>query len=83
VNTPHTFSTVLYAHPKFVSDMVDYIVADFAKGRTALDESIGAMIVCDSAPQARVVSEQLKRYAEYSHALVLHDVIRCFNLFAN
>ncbi len=63
----------LYAHPKFVSDMVDYIVADFAKGRTALDESIGAMIVCDSAPQARVVSEQLKRYAEYSHALVLHD----------
>ena len=53
--------------------MVDYIVADFAKGRTALDESIGAMIVCDSAPQARVVSEQLKRYAEYSHALVLHD----------
>ena len=63
----------LYAHPKFVSDMVDYIVADFAKGRTALDESIGAMIVCDSALQARVVSEQLKRYAEYSHALVLHD----------
>lgn len=63
----------LYAHPKFVSDMVDYIVADFAKGRNALDESIGAMIVCDSAPQARVVSEQLKRYAEYSHALVLHD----------
>lgn len=63
----------LYAHPKFVSDMVDYIIADFTKGRTALDESIGAMIVCDSASQARVVSEQLKRYAEYSHALVLHD----------
>lgn len=63
----------LYAHPKFVSDMVDYIVRDFTKGRTALDDSIGAMIVCDSAPQARVVSEQLKRYEQYSHALVLHD----------
>lgn len=63
----------LYAHPKFVSDMVDYIITDFSKGRTTLDDSIGAMIVCDSAPQARVVSEQLKRYTAYSHALVLHD----------
>lgn len=63
----------LYAHPKFVSDMVDYIVLDFSKGRTALDSSIGAMIVCDSAPQAREVSAQLQRYSTYSHALVLHD----------
>lgn len=31
------------------------------------------MIVCDSAPQARAVSEQLSRTAKYSHALVLHD----------
>lgn len=63
----------LYAHPKFVSDMVDYIIQDFAKGRSALDDSIGAMIVCDSASQARVVSDQLKRYVQYNHALVLHD----------
>lgn len=63
----------LYAHPKFVSDMVDYIVTDFTKGRTALDDSIGAMIVCDSASQARVVAEQLKRCEKYTHALVLHD----------
>lgn len=63
----------LYAHPKFVSDMVDYIVRDFTKGRAALDDSIGAMIVCDSAPQAREVSERLAKYAQYSHALVLHD----------
>lgn len=58
----------LYAHPKFVADMVDYIVIDFTKGRTALDDSIGAMIVCDSAPQARVVAEALKRYKQYSYA---------------
>lgn len=63
----------LYAHPKFVSAMVEYIVHDFEKGRAALDDSIGAMIVCDSAPQARAVSEQLSRTAKYSHALVLHD----------
>lgn len=29
--------------------------------------------MCDSAPQARAVSEQLSRTAKYSHALVLHD----------
>ncbi len=63
----------VYAHPKFVSDMVDYIITDFKKGRTALDDSIGAMIVCDSAPQAREVESQLARYTAYSHALVLHD----------
>lgn len=63
----------LYAHPKFVSDMVDYIVTDFKKGRTVLDDSIGAMIVCDSAPQARVVADSLERYKQYSYALVLHD----------
>lgn len=63
----------VYSHPKFVADMVDYIVADFKKGRIALDDSIGAMIVCDSAPQAREVENQLSRYTAYSHALVLHD----------
>lgn len=63
----------LYARPEFVSPMVDYIVTDFEKGRTALDDSIGAMIVCDSAPQARVVADALERYKKYSYALVLHD----------
>lgn len=63
----------VYAHPKFVERMVEYIVHDFEKGRKALDDSVGAMIVCDSAPQARQVEEQLKRIKAYSHALVLHD----------
>ena len=27
----------LYAHPKFVEKMVDYIIQDFEEGRTALD----------------------------------------------
>lgn len=63
----------LYAHPKFVSGMVDYIVTDFRKARIQMDSSIGAMIVCDSALQAREVEQQLKRYKDFSHALVLYD----------
>ena len=63
----------LYAHPKFVEKMVDYIIRDFEEGRTALDSSIGAMIVCDSSEQAREVDRQLKRFSAYTHALVLHD----------
>lgn len=63
----------VFAHPRFVADMVDYIVADYKKGRVALDDSIGAMIVCDSAAQAREVDNQLNRIAAYTHALVLHD----------
>lgn len=63
----------LYAHPKFVKKMVDYIIQDFEEGRTALDSSIGAMIVCDSSEQAREVDRQLKRFSAYTHALVLHD----------
>ncbi|QBE95029.1 hypothetical protein PMF13cell1_00528 [Blautia producta] len=59
----------LYARPEFVSPMVDYIVTDFEKGRTALDDSIGAMIVCDSAPQARVVADALERYKKYSSTI--------------
>ena len=63
----------LYAHPKFVEKMVDYIIQDFEEGRIALDSSIGAMIVCDSSEQAREVDRQLKRFSAYTHALVLHD----------
>lgn len=63
----------MYAHPKFVSEMVDYIIRDYKKGREILDDSIGAMIVCDSSEQAREVEKQLDRLKAYSHALVLHD----------
>lgn len=63
----------LYAHPKFVEKMVDYIIHDFGEGRTALDSTIGAMIVCDSSEQAREVDRQLNRFSDYTHALVLHD----------
>ena len=65
----------IYAHPKYVSDLVDYIVDDFRRSRIALgDSSIGGMIVCDSSDQARMVEETLSGYPEISHVLILHDV---------
>ena len=67
----------LYAHPKFVAPMLDYIVHDFTQSRRALgDTSIGGMVICDSATQAR----ELFHSFSTSHtdtlraALILHDV---------
>ena len=45
---------LIYSHPKFVEPMLDYIVQDFEKSRIALgDSSIGGMLICDSADQAK------------------------------
>ena len=49
---------VVYAHPKFVEPMLDYIVHDFENARTAMtDNSIGGMVVCDSSEQAKMMFE--------------------------
>jgi type I restriction enzyme, R subunit len=43
----------VYAHPRFVEPMLDYIVEDFEKARTTHDDpSIGGMVICDSSEQA-------------------------------
>ena len=48
----------VYAHPKFVEPMLDYIVEDLLKSRIRFgDHTIGAMVVCDSSPQARKLFE--------------------------
>lgn len=48
----------VYAHPRFVEPMLDYIVTDFEKSRKGFGEyGIGAMVVCDSADQARMMHE--------------------------
>ena len=65
----------VYAHPKYVVALVEYIVEDFKHSRVALNASaIGAMIVCDSSDQARMGEEELTNYNEFSHVLILHDV---------
>jgi type I restriction enzyme R subunit len=47
---------VVYAHEKFVEPMLDYIVEDFVNSRNRFgDDTIGGMVVCDSAEQARMM----------------------------
>jgi len=48
----------IYAHARFVEPMLDYIVRDFVSTRNRFqDNSIGGMVVCDSAEQARKLFE--------------------------
>jgi type I restriction enzyme R subunit len=45
---------LIYAHPSFVEPMLDYIITDFEKSRGAHnDATIGGMVICDSADQAK------------------------------
>ena len=67
----------IYAHPHFVRPMLDYILDDFAKFRkTNQDESLGAMVVCDSAEQARQLFDHFQTASDHNltAALILHDV---------
>ena len=65
----------VYAHPRYVSALVEYIVEDFKHSRIALgDSTIGGMIVCDSSPQAVKIEEELDKYPELTHELILCDV---------
>jgi type I restriction enzyme R subunit len=51
----------IYAHPRFVEPMLDYIIEDFEKSRGALnDPTIGGMVICDSAEQAKKMFEILE-----------------------
>lgn len=51
----------LYAHPRFVGPMLDYILDDFRQARIVHgDASIGGMVICDSAEQARELHRQFR-----------------------
>ncbi|WP_010255976.1 type I restriction endonuclease subunit R [Treponema primitia] len=64
----------VYAHPKYVKTLTEYIVEDFNKTRTRLlDDTIGAMIVCDSSEQARRIFSELQKFPKLTKALILHD----------
>ena len=57
--------------------MLDYILDDFAKFRkTNQDDDLGAMIVCDSAEQARQLFEHFQKISSHNltASLILHDV---------
>lgn len=55
---------IIFAHERFAEPMLNYIVEDFVKSRIRFgDHSIGAMVVCDSSQQARILFEQFcKKY---------------------
>lgn len=55
----------VYAHETFVEPMIDYIVSDFERARlTCNDHSIGAMVICDSSEQAKMMHDIfLTKYA--------------------
>ncbi len=64
----------LYAHPAYVTPLVEYITDDFRKSRIAInDDTIGGMIVCDSSEQAKEVYKKMQE-TEYTSALILHDI---------
>jgi type I restriction enzyme R subunit len=49
---------IVYSHSKFVEPMLDYIIHDFQNSRISLNNnSIGGMVVCDSADQAKKMYE--------------------------
>lgn len=51
----------IVAHHAFVKPMLAYIVRDFEKSRTILnDNSIGGMVICDSSEQAKEMFEQFQ-----------------------
>jgi type I restriction enzyme, R subunit len=60
---------VVFAHPRFVEPMLDYIIKDFEKSRIALGEnSIGGMVICDSADQAKQMYALFEnKYAQTPH----------------
>lgn len=57
---------LVYAHPKFVEPLLDYIISYFEKSRITMNDStIGAMVICDSSEQA----ERLKEIFDAKYAV--------------
>lgn len=61
----------VYAHPRFVEPMLDYIVQDFERARISFnDNTVGAMVVCDSSDQAKMMFDIFQsKYAEHEESL--------------
>ena len=60
---------VVYADESFVEPMLDYIVKDFEQARLLQDDAtLGAMVICDSSEQAKMMSEIFE--AKYSKKVI-------------
>ena len=64
---------IIYAHPKFVEPMLDYIVQNFEHARITMnDATIGGMVVCDSSEQAKMMFDIFEsKYAEVRESMML------------
>lgn len=72
--------SLVYANPHFVEPMLDYIINDFETSRHAYnDTSIGGMVICDSAEQARqmftLFNEKYARKSSQTPLKVANDSI--------
>ncbi len=66
---------VVYAHSKFVEPMLDYIVKDFEQARITMNNNtIGGMVVCDSADQAKMMYEVFQQQYAKQTPLILDMV---------
>lgn len=71
----------IYAHEKFVEPMLDYIVRDFSRSRDRFgDKTIGGMVVCDSADQARKLFEIFNR--KYILSLAINEPVLPYAIVA-
>lgn len=53
---------LVYAHPKYVEPLLDYITDDLQKfRRSEADASLGAMVVCDSSEQAKALFDAFEK----------------------
>ena len=56
---------LVYSHSRFVEPMLDYIIQDFEESRVMKnDDTIGAMVICDSSNQA----EEMERIFNQKYA---------------
>lgn len=80
---------VVYANEKFVEPMLDYIVEDFVNNRIRFgDHSIGGMVVCDSADQARTmhkifINKYNPEQAVIEPVLPYHAIKEASSVFGN
>ena len=73
---------IIYAHIKFVEPMLDYIVQDFTKSCTMFgDNTIGAMVVCDSSDQAKMLFDIFNK--KYNKSYKINTTIPEFDIAAD
>lgn len=65
----------VYCHENYYTKICEYIDRDFTEFRYELnDNSLGAMIVCNTSEQAKSIHGWIEKNSELKAKLILHDV---------